>query len=74
MSSDCGWLFLRVVLQMIFIMHSATLLYHLTRMVAYSDVWLFSSCSDSNGIRYLMFDFAFLMPGALVMARGEKQD
>jgi hypothetical protein len=30
----------------------------------YSDVRLFSSCGDSNGIQYLMFDFDFLCAGS----------
>jgi hypothetical protein len=43
-------------------------------MAAYGDVRLFSSCSNSDGIRYSMFDFAFLVPEALVTARGKKRD
>ncbi len=40
----------------------------------YSNVRLFSSCDNSNGIQYSMFNFAFFVPGALETARGKKQD
>ena len=33
MSSDCGWLYFRVPLKMIFVLHSAMLLYHLHFLV-----------------------------------------
>jgi hypothetical protein len=39
-----------------------------------SNVQLFSSCSDSNVIRYLIFDFAFFVPGVLEMVREKKRD
>ncbi len=41
---------------------------------ACSDVRLFSSCGDSDVIRYSMFDLAFFVPGALETEREKKRD
>ncbi len=38
------------------------------------DVQLFSSCGDSNVIRYPIFDFVFFVPGALETVREKRQD
>jgi hypothetical protein len=46
----------------------------MSRQQRRAAVWLFSSCGDSDVIRYSMFDFAFFEPGALETARGKKQD
>jgi hypothetical protein len=40
--------------------------------VACGNVWLVSSCGDSNVIQYPILDFAFFVPGALETVREKK--